>query len=489
MRSDACGALKTAAALLAAIPLSAFGDDAPAPLPHSWALAAIDGALPEPRQPRPDHSAFIEASKSYGIPAAEILGFQALLHLYDRHHYGCCDYETTMATVRRNLHSSWGVDRDPFSINQLGHPYAGGIYHGIARSAGLDYWESAAYTFAASAVWEIAGESTSPSRNDQIATGIGGTFLGEALFRMANLALEHEGLSPTWREIAATVISPPVGFNRLAFGDRFRAIYPSRGPVYFARLQVGFSGSERGELGGSTVELKRNEGLVDFNLEYGLPGKDGYEYTRPFDYFTFQATASSANGFENAMTRGLLAGRDLDPTPSSRAVWGLFGSYDYVAPQTYRVSSTGLSLGAVAQWRASEKVNVLGSLLLGAGYTAVGTIGGASQTDYHYGLAPQALAQLRVVYGSRLAFDITGREWYVSRVLAAQRGGHDNIARLDAALTWRVYGRHGISLKYLGNRRDANYPDLGGTITQKRETLGVFYTLLGHDRFGAVDWR
>jgi hypothetical protein len=77
----------------------------------------------------------------------------------------------------------------------------------------------------------------------------------------------------------------------------------------------------------------------------------------------------------------------------------------------------------------------------------------------------------------------------VSRVLAAQRGGHDNIARLDAALTWRVYGRHGISLKYLGNRRDANYPDLGGTITQKRETLGVFYTLLGHDRFGAVDWR
>ena len=83
MRSDACGARKAAAALLAAIPLSALGDDAPAPLPHSWALAAIDSALPEPRQPRPDHSALIEANKSYGIPAAEILGFQALLHFYE----------------------------------------------------------------------------------------------------------------------------------------------------------------------------------------------------------------------------------------------------------------------------------------------------------------------------------------------------------------------------------------------------------------------
>src|SRR5262249_54120416 len=151
---------------------------------------------------------------------------------------------------------------------------------------------------------------------------------------------------------------------------------------------------------------------------------DGYEYTRPFDYFTFQATTSSASGFENAMTRGLLWGRDFDPNAESRALWGVFGNYDYIAPQTYRVSSTGASLGAVGQWRASDRINVLASLHFGAGYTAASTIGAASATDYHYGLSPQALGQLRVVYGSRLAFDITGREWYVSRILAAQRGGH-----------------------------------------------------------------
>ena len=45
-------------------------------------------------------------------------------------------------------------------------------------------------TFAGSAMWEIAGEDTLPSRNDQVASGIAGSFLGEALFRMSSLVLE-----------------------------------------------------------------------------------------------------------------------------------------------------------------------------------------------------------------------------------------------------------------------------------------------------------
>ena len=64
-------------------------------------------------------------------------------------------------------------------VNQLGHPYQGSMYHGFARSAGLSYWESLLYTFAGSAVWEIAGETTPPSKNDQVASGIGGLAMSE----------------------------------------------------------------------------------------------------------------------------------------------------------------------------------------------------------------------------------------------------------------------------------------------------------------------
>jgi hypothetical protein len=95
--------------------------------------------------------------KSYLVPGLEIIGFDILLNRINNHHYGCCDYAVTMDSIRRNLHSGWVTDNDPFKVNQLGHPYQGSMYHGFARSAGLSYWESLGYTFAGSLAWEIAG--------------------------------------------------------------------------------------------------------------------------------------------------------------------------------------------------------------------------------------------------------------------------------------------------------------------------------------------
>jgi hypothetical protein len=427
------------------------------------------------------------AHKSYAIPAAEILGFEFLLNQFDRHVLGT-DFASNASTIRRNLHSSWVVDRDPFEINQLGHPYAGSMYHAIARSAGLDYWESLGYTFAGSALWEIAGERSLPSRNDQINTGIGGSFLGEILFRLSNLTLEHENVPPFWRETAAALISPPVGFNRLAFGNRFRTIFPSNDPIYFSRLQLGFSQSVQNSAGASGANFKRSEGLIEYSIDYGLPGKPGYTYARPFDYFSLQATASTANGAESLLTRGLLIGKDYEAGHDYRGVWGLYGLYDYIAPQTFRVSSTAAAIGTTAQWKLSGKMALQGTALAGAGYTAVGTTRSTADNDYHYGVSPQALLALRLIFGDRAALDVTGREYFVSRVGAAARGGHDNIVRLDAALTFRVYGRHGISIRYLLNRRDAFYPDVGDS-SQTRGTIGLFYTYLGHQRFGYVPWQ
>jgi hypothetical protein len=457
-------------------------------LPTSWAALANDSVMRPSENPKPDFSSEIEARKSYVIPALEIVGFEVLLNQINRHSGNGADYRSNLSTIRHNLHHSWVVDSDPFKTNQLGHPYQGSMYHGFARSAGLGYWESLAYTFAGSALWEIAGENTPPSRNDQAASGIGGTFLGEVLFRLSNLVLEHENIPPFWRELGAAVVSPSTGLNRLAFGDRFKTVFPSHDPVYYSRLQIGFSGSAQNEAGTSTTKLKRSEALVDYSMDYGLPGKPGYTYTRPFDYFSFQATASSANGAENLMTRGLLVGKDYEFGANYRGVWGLYGSYDYIAPQTFRVSSTALSLGTTGQWWLSDSIALQGTALSGIGYAAVGTTHSTANNDYHYGLAPQALLALRLIFGERASLDLTGREYFVSRVAAAARGGHDNIARLDASFTVRVHERHGVAIRYLLNRRDAFYPDVGDS-SQTRGTIGIFYTFLGHERFGAVDWR
>jgi hypothetical protein len=108
-------------------------------------------------------------------------------------------------------------------------------------------------------------------------------------------------------------------------------------------------------------------------LDYGLPGAKGYEYTRPFDYFNFQATASSANGIENVLTRGLLIGKSYEAGPDYRGVWGIYGSYDYISPQTFRVSTTALSLGSTGHWWMTPDLSLEGTAMAGVGYTAVGT--------------------------------------------------------------------------------------------------------------------
>ena len=63
---------------------------------------------------------------------------------------------------------------------------------------------------------------------------------------------------------------------------------------------------------------------------------------------------------------------------------------------------------------------------------------------------------------------------------------HDNIVRFDSALTWRLSGPHAVSLRYVYSRRDSSYAFSTGS--QSRGTIGLFYTLLGSDRFGAADW-
>jgi uncharacterized membrane protein len=443
-------------------------------------LAAAGAALADDDPPQ----------KDYRLPALEILGFDILVNRVNR----CCgsergDYAVTLDSIRHNLHSKWVVDDDPFRVNQLGHPYQGSMYHGFARSAGLSYWESAGYTFAGSAAWEIAGERTPPSRNDQVSTGIGGTFLGEALFRMSNLLLETGGgLPPFWRETVAAVVSPSQAFNRHVMHAQSGSIFSSNGAAYYSQLQVGFMGATQNTEGSSTVRT-RNELQADYSLDYGMPGKQDYVYRRPFDYFAFRATFSSANGFENVLTRGLLVGRDYGIGRDYRGVWGLYGSYDYISPQTFRISSTALSLGTTGELHIGKHVEVQGTVMGGLGYAAVSTLRGTvSDRDYHYGVTPQALASFHAIFDDRSALDLTLRDYFVSRVGGLARGGHDNIVRADLSYTWRIAKEHAITVKYLWNHRDAQYPDLGDR-SQTRGTVGIFYTRLGADHFGRVEWK
>ena len=438
------------------------------------------------------------AGKSYLIPALEIPAFILALNGVARlvspneKEDGKKVYSTTLSTFRDHVeHGPWGFDQDAFNTNQLNHPYQGAIYYGFARSAGLSFWESSAYTFAGSFLWETGGETTSPSINDQVASGIAGAFFGESLFRMASLLLEGGGENPGfWRELGATMLSPPTGFNRLVFGERFAPVFPSHDPATFWRLQFGVDLSNHAYDQRGLSSADRKSAVMDFTMAYGLPGKPGYSYSRPFDYFNFEVMArnNSNDPVEDVMIRGLLLGEKYEVGNSYRGIWGLYGGYDYISPQTFRVSSTSASFGTTFQWWLAQSVALQGSALGGVGYGAGGNIAGSGERDYHYGIAPQGLLALRLIFGDRAMLDATAREYYISGLGSTETGGSETIGRLNTGLTVRIYGRHALGIQYLASRRDAHYPDQADS-HQTAGTFSLVYTLLGDTNFGAVEWR
>jgi Domain of unknown function (DUF3943)/Carboxypeptidase regulatory-like domain len=435
------------------------------------------------------------AGKSYLIPALEIPAFLLALNGYDRLAYsdleenGVNVYDTDLSNFWDHVvEGPWGVDTDAFNINQFAHPYQGSMYHGFARSAGLNYWESLLYTNVGSFLWETGGETTNPSINDQFASGTGGSFFGEALFRMAGLVLEGDGGKPGYfQELGAAIISPPTGINRHAFGNRFKPIFPSHNPAIFSRLQLGASLKADENDTSSTI---RPEATASFTLAYGLPGKPGYSYTRPFDYFHFEFTSlgNKSNPFDDIMIRGLLLGKEYAVGNSYRGIWGLYGGYDYMSPHIFRVSSTSVSLGTTYQWWLSRAVALQGSVLGGVGYAAAGNVRQVGERDYHYGVAPQGLIGLRLILGDRTMFDLTGRAYHLTGLGGDDPGGREDIGRLDMGFTVRIFGRHALGLKYIASVRDAQYPDRADS-HQSAGTISIVYTLLGKARFGAVEWR
>jgi len=433
--------------------------------------------------------------KSYLIPAVDIPGFLVALNIFDRIATPNTFYESTFGSTWEHVHEQhWVFDTDPFNINQFGHPYQGATMFGFARSAGVGFWPSLVYSDVGSFIWKMAGETDLPSINDQITTAQAGALLGESLFRMASLVLEDGGEHPGyWHELAAAAICPPLGFNRLVFGDRFKAVFPSYHPATFMRFRIGASVDAHVTTSGITKASLKQEAILDFTMVYGLPGKDNYEYERPFDYFSFEAAGkTSAHGhdfIEDIMVRGMLYGKDFVLGKNHRGIAGLYASYDYIAPQIFRVSSTALGFGTTNQWWLSRQIALQGTVMAGLGFAGAGTTPRADgQRDYHYGATPQGLLALRAIFGDRAMLDLTARDYYVSGTGSDDKKGSEQIFRADAGITVRTFGYQALGIECVASDRRAHY----GVIPNQHQSeikFSLVYTVLGGSRFGAVDWR
>jgi hypothetical protein len=467
----------------------ASAQSAPAPLPT----------------PNPALRADTSARRSNVLPVIETAGFLTLLSAYDRVAYandvqdGKKVYSATLSSTWDHLRQqTWVHDQDPFNVNQFEHPYQGATMYGLARSSGHRFWTSLIHANVGSFIWKMAGETDPPSINDMITTGQAGSLLGEALYRMSDLVLrDARGAKPhRLHETLAGLMSPPSAVNRRAFGERFRSQLSDTAPVTSWQVRLGATAGALSHDYSAPGSLLRRDATAEFWMSYGLPGLPGYDYARPLDYFDFQMSflSTASNPVENVMIRGLLIGRQTAQLARSRGIWGLYGSYDYISPYLFRVSSTALSLGTTRQYWIASGLALQGSVLGGVGYGAAGstttipsTPTNAAIRDYHFGVTPQALATLRVIAIDRVMIDMAAREYYVSGLGSDDIRGSETIFRGNVGLSVRVVGGHALGVRFVSSTRDARY----GKLPNKKlseETFTFAYSFLGSSHFGAVKW-
>lgn len=332
-------------------------------------------------------------------------------------------------SIKHNIETGFVWDNDQFSTNLFAHPYHGGLYFNAARSHGMNFWESVPYSFCGSLMWETTCEIEPPAINDLMATTFGGVAIGEVTHRVSNLVFDDRlsGFPRFMREFLGTLICPIKGLNRILSGDAWRV----RGKYYkyhdYQRSPISFSLSAGYRYLADNNTLFRGEGnpYVRFNLVYGNPF-DG-ETTKPYDYFTLDATFGLSSN--QPLITGLhLLGRlwsvPVEVSKGTEMEFGIFQHFNYYDSQPvkdgtslvpYRISEAA-SFGPGIIYRFPQVGNLtrfeqrvfLDGILLGGSLTDYYNV---IDRDYNMGSGYSVKAISFMEFGKVVTFQI-GADYY-----------------------------------------------------------------------------
>ncbi len=286
-------------------------------------------AKPERRN---DGTVMTQSRKRPWLAAAEVIGINAGVQLFDRYVLKEDFAQTTIHDIRRHFRTGMVWDNDVFIMNMFAHPYHGNLYFNAARTNGLSYWESAPYALGGSLMWEFFGEKDPPAINDVFATTCGGMAIGELTHRLSQLALNDKsyGFRRFLREAAATIINPIQGLHRIVSGDAWRMRYDNHTYHDYDKLPIDLSytaGLRYLADNGATFRGEYNP-IVNMYLCYGTP-TDGEPHTKPYDFFDMEVTFGLSNNQPLVNALHILGRLWSTPILDKNDMKGEFGIYQH----------------------------------------------------------------------------------------------------------------------------------------------------------------
>ncbi len=349
-------------------------------------------------------SSYSPPRRNFGLAASEVVLLEVLPWSVNRYLNKSPFAYISMASVRQNLETGFTYDRDSFHTDQSSHPFHGSLFFNAARSNGYSFWESGAFAFFGSFVWEMGMESEPPALNDLVNTTLGGMDRGEIAHRLSTLLLDNtaRGGARFWRELGAAALNPVGAFNRLLKGDLNRK-FENPQDRFPSRFVVDLEGFYRSPAGALTDEDTSNQGGVEIRLRYGDPF-DG-ERHKPYEFFdlvmdlTYPATAF----ISRVESRGVLVDGPVGPEGKSRQRVALMLHFNYYdnGPISFGAQSFDLNhllllpVGREAEIRTEAGISAAPLAALQVDYQRVSTAVFGRSFDYGPAAAVQASARIR----------------------------------------------------------------------------------------------
>ena len=279
-----------------------------------------------------DPTMALPVKKRYWLAAAEVTGINVGVHLFDRFVIKSDFAQTTFKTLKRNFTDGMVWDNDFFTTNMFAHPYHGGLYFNAARTNGLTFWESAAYSLGGSLMWEFLGETEPPAINDVFATSMGGMAIGEMTHRLSRTILDDRdrGSLRFWREAAAFIVNPIQGLHRIVTGDAWRVRHDHYRYHNYEELPIDVSLSAGWRYLADDGALFRgvHAPYLNMTLSYGTP-VDGERHTKPYDFFDFETNFAIGGGQPMINSLQILGRLWSMPILDKNDMSGEFGIYQH----------------------------------------------------------------------------------------------------------------------------------------------------------------
>jgi hypothetical protein len=441
------------------------------------AAAASIGEAEQP-QPAPQTDTFC-CTKRYFLPAAlNVLALQIIPNYFNRFVANDTTAVLSGTSFRRNIQRGFEWDPNNLQTNMFAHPYHGNVYYNSGRSNGYNFWESSAFAFAGSFIWEMFGENNRGAINDWSMTSLGGITIGEALHRAAVMVRDNEarGAGRAFRELGGFLIDPVGGFNRAwrgemsKYGPNPEDQYPDR---YRSLITVG--GRTVGENRLSSADP--TTAYFAFRADYGDPMQD---YERPFDNFmiNLQLNADDASTIGMFQVHGGLWGRQLKRSDNVWHVATVDQLYDYANNNAYEIGSMAFGASLRSRWRLSDNLQIASLVQPNLSFTTAvsSEYAGFTGRSYDFG-AGAGLRLSAALSGQGVDYFTLGYRGFYTHTMNGAKG-NQIVHFLFATAQYKLWRAVGVSADYILFMRDSyfkDFPDIHRRNPEFRLGLSFFF--------------